>query len=332
MAGRPLKKIPEDRPAKLLAEKLRALRGKISYNQMGRKANFKANTFSQTADGTFRGWPSVEQFLAAVRACGGQVTEDDIAECRRLHELAGRLNNEQRRSKDQPLRPPAPALTDTVVLAPLDDARHAGDGQSVLTFSHTAQAQACPASLANAKTVQDVATALYDLALEKRLNVDDWRTPRTALASDRKRTGSPEWEVLTGRREPTLSLVRQIVEKCGGGPADLTRWEQVWRRVTGGRDRAVGIAIPPERARGSEVRTALDSVDPEDEDLQRIQEGLRRLQFGNQTVPRAVGWPRRLLRRLAQPLARRQPAPLDDSRAAERDATPAGLTEASHEE
>lgn len=303
MAGRPLKPIPEGRPAKLLGEKLRALKGDISYHKMGKKANFRPNTLSTTADGTYRGWPSVQQFLDAIKACGGTVTEDDVSECKVLHQIAERLNREQRQPRD--LSPPLPptALTDTVILAPIVNAEQVCNDQPVLAFSHIAPAQACPASLANAATLHDVVTSLVDLVMQvpQHRRLADLGNPRDSGASA---PAAEEWEVLTGRRLPTLPVVRSIVVQCGGGAADLARWEQVWRRVTGGGTRAVGVAKVSEAARGSEVRTALDSVDIDERDLLRIRDGLSGTGIADWPTPQPVPWWRRWVR----PLARRRPS------------------------
>ncbi|MDG4820574.1 hypothetical protein O7635_01745 [Asanoa sp. WMMD1127] len=201
MAGRRPLPIPDHRPAKLLAEKLRLLKGRdISYRAMGKAAQTDHRALSTTANGSYQSWSSVERFLGALAKLGRAVTQEDVRECRALHRIAHR-------------------------------------NQQPHTQSTMDEAVAVPPSLAHAVHMQDLVTSLVDLAMEKRLDLDAWRT-RSADSHEAGRSGSPEWEVLTGRRPPTWAVVRRIVEQAGGGSVDLARWEVVWRRVTGGEDAA----------------------------------------------------------------------------------------------
>jgi hypothetical protein len=313
--GRALKPIPDDRPAKLLGDKLRELKGTLTYNELGKAAHCKPNTLSTTADGTYRGWPSVEQFLNAIRSCGGTVTDQDVQECKAKHRIAARLYAQSRPPAPLPTLPPA-ALTDTTVLVPIaPDAALTEDGETVaastdadddtltmavagdrpvLDFTHTAPAKAYPVSLAAARSTSDIVAALIDLVMDKRLDIDSWRT-RGPWTPDTARSGSPEWLLLTGRQPPTLDVVRNIVVQCGGDHADVTRWEQTWRRVvTDGTDRAVGVAQVSVPLRGSEIQTAYEAPDVTDEELQRVHDALRRVTGGANAPPvRMAPWWRR---------------------------------------
>jgi hypothetical protein len=114
--------------------------------------------------------------------------------------------------------------------------------------------------------VQDLVASLVDLVMEKRLDLDAWRT-RGADSQEAGRSGSPEWEVLTGRRPPTWAVVRRIVALAGGDTIDLARWELVWRRVTGGEDAAeatasAGTGDSPARERPDSVAGQAQNGEP----------------------------------------------------------------------
>lgn len=316
--GAPLKPIPPDRPAKLLGEKLRELKGKLSYYRMGKAVHCTHNALSTTADGSYRGWPSVEQFLDAIRKCGGTVTDQDVEECRAKHKIAERRHAQSRQST--PLPAPSAELTETTVLVPIPPptvdnstagevtaaasedgqslAGAASQGQPVLEFIHTAPAKAYPASLADARSVSDIVASLIDLVMDKRLDIDSWRT-RGSFTTNTARSGSLQWQVLTGRLPPTFPVVRSIVERCGGDPVDVARWEQVWRRVTTeSADRNVGVAQVPADLRGSEVRTAVEAPAPSDEELRRVRDGLAKVVDGHQVAVRMAPWWSRIRFRL----------------------------------
>ncbi|MEV4621145.1 hypothetical protein AB0J74_20855 [Asanoa sp. NPDC049573] len=239
MAGRRPLPIPDHMPAKLLAEKLRLLKGRdISYRAMGKVTQTDHRALSNAANGSYQSWPSVEQFLDALAKVGRAVTEEDVRECRALHRIAHRNQQQRARSTADTARPPAP--TDATVVPDTSE----GEGPvdvPIVSVEYPLRTTAVPPSLANAVRMQDLVTSLVDLAMEKRLDLDAWRT-RGADSQEAGRSGSPEWEVLTGRRPPTWAVVRGIVAQAGGGTVDLARWEQVWRRVTGGEDAAEATA------------------------------------------------------------------------------------------
>ncbi|MEV0719997.1 hypothetical protein [Asanoa sp. NPDC050611] len=210
MAGRRPLPIPDHRPAKLLAEKLRLLKGRdISYRAMGKVTHTDHRAFSATANGSYQSWPSVEQFLGAVAKLGRAVTAEDVRECGALHRIAHRNQQQRTRSTADVSGPPAP--------------------------EHPLRTTAVPPSLAYAVHVEDLVTSLVDLVMAKRLDFEAWRT-RGGDSQEAGRSGIPEWEVLTGRRPPTWAVVRRIVAQAGGGTVDLARWELAWRRVAGGED------------------------------------------------------------------------------------------------
>ncbi len=270
--GRRMKPISDRKPAKQLALKLRALKGDIPYARMAKQVHVKPNTLSTMADGTYRGWPCVEQFLRAVELCGGVVTEADRSQCRALHKIAKQLHRE----RGNPHTPTSGDVSaqlpkvETVVLAPRVAA---DDEQAVVTFTRTAPLLACPHSLAKAKTVHDIIAALLDLIADKRMDIRSWRQNSTSWHAER--SGTPEWELLTGRTEPTLPVVLSIVGQCGGETADLARWEHQWNRIVLREPRYVGSAKAPEKSRASEADVAISDTDPvSDDDLLRIRDHL----------------------------------------------------------
>ncbi|GAA1899417.1 hypothetical protein [Asanoa iriomotensis] len=239
MAGRRPLPIPDHRPAKLLAEKLRLLKGRdISYRAMGKVTHTDHRAFSTTANGSYQSWPSVEQFLGALAKVGRAVTEEDVRECRALHRIGHRNQQQRPRSTADALRPTAP----TNATDPSDSSEgEGGVDVPIVSVEYPLRTTAVPPSLAHAVHVQDLVTSLVDLVMEKRLDLDAWRT-RGADSQEAGRSGSPEWEVLTGRRPPTWAVVRRIVAQAGGGTVDLARWELVWRRVTGAEHAAEATA------------------------------------------------------------------------------------------
>ncbi|MFY1689100.1 hypothetical protein [Plantactinospora sp. WMMB782] len=303
-----MKPISDRKPAKQLALKLRELKGDIPYARLAKSVHVKPNTLSTMADGTFRGWPSVEQFLQAVENCGGTVTDDDRSQCRAYHKIAETLHRDRSTTPspapagDNPPSP-LPPLTETVVLAPRGGE---DDDTEVITFTREEPTPACPVSLTQARTVHDLVASLVDLVVDKRLDIGNWR-PQRRRPWNTGRTGSPEWEVLTGRRPPTLPLVLSIVRECGGGPADTSRWEQQWNRIVAPHGRFVGTAAPPQRSRGSEPEIALTTTQPvDDDDLQRIRDRLAATADGQAAHPsrpplwRRLGSSIRVRRRLTR--------------------------------
>ena len=257
MSGRPIVPIPDDRPAKLLAEKLRLLKGTdISYRAMGKVARGEHNTFSTTANGSYKGWPSVAQFLDALTKCGRVVTEEDVRECKALHQVAQR--NAQ--SEKDTARPPAPADVgeEQRVALPVDN--KASIDMPVVSIEYAIHTTAVPPSLADAQHPRDLVASLVDLVMEKRLDLDAWRT-RDTDSREAQRRGSAEWEVLTGRRAPTWAVVRRIVAQAGGGTPDLARWELAWRRVNGGEIGAIGVAKVAEPSGIDEVPAGAPQTD-----------------------------------------------------------------------
>ncbi|MGI5146871.1 hypothetical protein ACQEVC_10880 [Plantactinospora sp. CA-294935] len=171
---------------------------------------------------------------------------------------------------------------------------------------------ACPVSLAQARTVHDLVASLVDLVVDKRLDIENWR-PQRRRPWNTGRTGTPEWEVLTGRRPPTLPLVVSIVRECGGGPADTSRWEQQWNRIVAPHGRFVGTASPPQRSRGSEPEIALTTIQPVDDDLQRIRDRLAATSDGRAAHPsRPPLWRRLSSIRVRRRLTRRTPGATTD--------------------
>ncbi|MBF9130009.1 hypothetical protein I0C86_13715 [Plantactinospora sp. S1510] len=310
-----MKPISERKPARQLAIKLRELKGDIPYARLAKSVHVKPNTLSTMADGTFRGWPSVEQFLLAVQKCGGAVTDEDRSQCRAYHKIAETLHRERSSTTPSPApvgdTPPSPLppLTETVVLAP----RGGEADTEVITFTREEPTPACPASLAQARTVHDLVASLVDLVVDKRLDIESWRPQRRRPWST-GRTGTPEWEVLTGRRPPTLPLVVSIVRECGGGPADTSRWEQQWNRIVAPHGRFVGTASPPQRSRGSEPEIALTTIQPvDDDDLQRIRDRLAATSDGRAAHPsRPPLWRRLSGIRVNRRLTRRTPGATTD--------------------
>ncbi|GAA2709014.1 hypothetical protein ACFY2R_18070 [Micromonospora olivasterospora] len=303
--GRHLKPISDRKPAKQLALKLRELKGDIPFARLAKQVHVKPNTLSTMADGTYRGWQCVEQFLEAVRLCGVIVTEEDLSQCRTYHKIAEKLHRERGNpslaaSSEVPV---LPSKTETVVLAPRVDE---DDDSSVVTFTRTDPMLACPSSLAQARTVHDVVATLLDLITDKNMDIRSWRQSTTASWST-GRSGTPEWELLTARTEPTLPVVLSIVRQCGGGPADLARWEQQWKRIVTPGTRFVGTAKPPEESRSSEATIALTTAEPvSDDDLQRIRD-----HFGDPPVKsgksRPPLWRRLAPSRVTRVLTRRCP-------------------------
>lgn len=236
--GRHLKPIDDRKPAGQLAAKLRELKGDLTYGKLAKAIHVKTNTLSTMADGTYRGWQCVEQFLAALEACGVTITDEDRSECHALHKIAQQLYRESGR----PAAPPSGGTStqlpnaERVVPAPRGDP---DDATAVVTS--TEPVLACPRSLEHARTVHDIVSALVDLTIDRRMDLRSWRNASAFYAQGR--AGSPEWEVLTARREPTLEIMRSIVRKCGGQAADLARWEQQWNRVMPSDGRSVDYAM-----------------------------------------------------------------------------------------
>ncbi|MEV5769487.1 hypothetical protein AB0L34_33745 [Micromonospora sp. NPDC052213] len=299
-----MKPISDRKPAKQLALKLRELKGDIPYARLAKQVHVKPNTLSTMADGTYRGWPCVEQFLQAVTLCGGIVTDEDRSQCRAFHKIAEKLHREGENrsateSSEATLLPPK---IETVVLAPRVDE---DDDSTVVTFTRTERTLACPRSLDQARTVHDIVASLLDLITDRNMDIRNWR--QRTISRTTGRAGSPEWEVLTGRSQPTLPVVLSIVGQCGGATADLSRWEQQWNHVVSPEARFVGTATPPEGSRTSEAAVALTDTGPvEDEDLERIRD---RLNTGRPGPPQRLPLWRRLTGRakITRRLARRSP-------------------------
>jgi hypothetical protein len=303
--GRHLKPISDRKPAKQLALKLRELKGNVPFARLAKQVHVKPNTLSTMADGTYRGWECVEQFLRAVELCGGVVTEEDRSQCRALHKSAEQLHrarggpSNSTASSNAMLQP----TVETVVLAP----RVADDsGSDVVTFTRIEPILACPSSLAQARTVHDIVTSLLDLITEKNKDIQSWRQqpPGSWPAG---RTGTAEWEVLTGRRQPTPQVILSIVQQCGGTHADLARWLEQWNRIVRPATRFVGRAKAPEHSRASEPRVALAADEPvSDTDLQRIRDRLNTPKSEN--PPQMSLWRRLTARaRITRKLTRRSP-------------------------
>lgn len=105
--------------------------------------------------------------------------------------------------------------------------------------------------LAEITTAQALVAALNDLAQEHRINLRELRTePRaddfTRFGGVSHRDGEGAWEVLTGRRAPSLSAVRRIVvDICGCPEGAFYAWEAAWQRVRDGDPASVAVpAIP----------------------------------------------------------------------------------------
>lgn len=187
--GRHLKPISDRKPAKKLALKLRELKGDIPFARLAKAVHVKPNTLSTMADGTFRGWRCVEQFLDAVEKCGGTVTAQDRSECRAYHKIADQLHRERTGvGSPHSVHISAPALQiDTVVLAP----RVAEEGvDEVVTFTHTESTVACPSSLARCRNQHDIVIALIDLVLDQKMDLQSWRH-RTTFPGASRRTRAP---------------------------------------------------------------------------------------------------------------------------------------------
>jgi hypothetical protein len=246
--GRPETVIPDDAPAKELAEYLRTLRrvlGSPSYRELGLLVYTAHNALSQTADGRFVGWASIVRYVDALRKYARRegkpdvVTDVVVANLRRLHErtsasrrrepsktVAARRNrrvaelwaehehvqaaHSLRRQRQLPGGWPTPEVSDRLRLNPVD-------------------------------SVADLLAQLDTLVNESGVDVGRlrWgyhgagRNSLVTLYRDGRPAGaSPEWEMLTGRRPATIELVLNVVALCGGTAGDRYAWESVWQRVT----------------------------------------------------------------------------------------------------
>jgi hypothetical protein len=232
--------IPEDAPAKKLAERLRELRraaGTPSYRDMGRAVFVKHNTLSRVASGKYVRWPCVEQYIDALNKVGGNVTEHEIRELRALWEEARRRHYDQVAAKTRAAAEKASAAGEHSLIMWMEprttQARAEREPES-------SQGSPAPSStrqslLGAIDTEADLVAALNDLVQEKRIDLRELRRPR--LAHDFINRKSPQqdveaWEVLTGRRAPTPDVVQRIIQEiCGLSKSEAADWTTTLRRA-----------------------------------------------------------------------------------------------------
>jgi hypothetical protein len=298
--GAPEKHIPADAPAKRLAERLRELRraaGTPSYRQMGRAVYAQHNTLSRVASGEYVTWPSVENYVSALKAVGGRVTDDQVDELRELWQEA-KIRHTAQPAADAPTTV-TPTMTINVPTAenfanfaipfpvPLfarvtgksvpDSVVHTWlptSGPHVSYQYHQRPELGVvsprpwddsPTELAEIMTTQALVAALNDLVQEHRIDLRELRTEPgahdfTRFGGVSHRDGEEAWEVLTGRRAPSLSAVyRIVVHICGRPERDFHAWSAAWQRVQQTQPISAAVpALPIAATPASDTRTAAD--------------------------------------------------------------------------
>ncbi|MBE1487344.1 hypothetical protein [Plantactinospora soyae] len=178
-----MKPIPERKPARQLALKLRELKGDIPYARLAKAVHVKPNTLSTMADGTFRGWPSVEQFLLAVQRCGGTISDDDRSECLAYHKIAERLHRERSTATPAPSvenpSSPLPPMTETVVLASPPERSRGSEPEVVLATTD-------PVDGDDLRWIRDRTAATADDPAASPTRLSLWGRIRTRLGVSRR--------------------------------------------------------------------------------------------------------------------------------------------------
>ncbi|SRR6266540_946646 len=235
------KQIPDTAPAKRLAERLRELRraaGTPSYRAMGKAIYVQHNTLSRVASGEYVTWPCVEQYLRGLAALGGSVSDDQVEELRGLW----------REGKRQHGAGTAATTEDRASVVMVDDRTRIVIFPSVPDLPSIAaqlvepqyrvRLESGPATGSpRISTEQALVAALNDLVQSRRIDVRELRGRPQVGEFGRpdglSATGDDEaWEVLTGRRSPTLPVVRRIVvDICGCPESQLPYWEAALHRT-----------------------------------------------------------------------------------------------------
>jgi hypothetical protein len=218
--GRPEKPIPDDAPAKPLAEFLRGLRqraGAPSYRQLSALVFCTHNALSQTVDGRYVDWPRIERFLDGLtRFQAGCVSVDDLKQARCLHSQARETREASRQG-------------DTRRRCSNEVAQHWRRFDDECRFSARAVAatrapgqwhttDAAPPQLQRVTTPIELVKVLNGIVFVDAYPVVD--------LNDEAIRG-----VLAGRKLPSWELVKQLVTQCGGTDGDLLAWEEAWKRI-----------------------------------------------------------------------------------------------------
>jgi transcriptional regulator with XRE-family HTH domain len=271
--GRPEKPITSEGQVATFAKKLRALRLAAAvgdnhvrnYKSMAARVGVAASTLSQAASG--EKLPTWRVTTAYLEAC--DVTdEEEIVLVRKEWELAAAEAKRQMASAGAVLpQVPSQRTAPSQRAAPSErtDAVPVPAANQYPVRRHRVKT-ACPAGLAAAVTMSDLVAVLNDLLEDQGLNAAQ-RLPLAAGEDGHPNLldALPVQNILTGKQRPTLGVIWQIVNACGGTSSDLAEWASAMQRIEAAeRPRAIAGRRNPRSEPGTgTVKSDTTTVKPD---------------------------------------------------------------------
>jgi hypothetical protein len=263
--GRQNREIPDDRPAKPLAEYLRAARAaaNVTYRDMAAHGYCRHNTLSQATDGRLTSWTVVKRNVDALRAAAETAGTSDRLPAD-LDERARALwqQAEERSHTTGTGTPRARARakarqepTSDIDVEPTDKAA-APDEQplSPMTVDSAIALDSVEDLVSRLDAM--VRSAGYDVSELRYLGLNTAADSRCRYLAER-----PARVVLTGMTaRPDPDVVSRIVKACGRTDEEARAWADATRRLLGlpGQDAVAQPAVAADTVAALRERTLLD--------------------------------------------------------------------------
>jgi hypothetical protein len=227
--------VPDDAPAKPLADYLRQLRrdaGNPGYRQLGELAFCTHHALSQSVDGRYIPWSAVERYVKALaKHSPGVVTEDDWLELKKLHAVIDEVHSQERLRKKQKTKGARTSGRVGQFWDEHDEARQVAQEAAATRAPgqwHTTRL-ATARGLNTAQTFADLALVLKHLITRQTLVAG----PPTSQGGEGIPQLHPlERQVLSSGKDATLDQVMALVRLYGGTDGDCLAWKSAWDRIS----------------------------------------------------------------------------------------------------